>query len=169
MYTWIPTYLPSNSKNCLVKPEFTRVHLDEIEQRLNISLPFTEISAYNRRVYGPLYDSVGKEVLAEALAMYIYLVDCPDDKLKGWINTYTSLMEGDNMVELLSPLGDVVTNSQQQADSLIARRILVSWSAMLNLTNKDIETMMIAPSKLKTLESPGNRESVSEDILQGEY
>ena len=168
-YTWIPTYHSPNSKNCQVKPEVTSVHLDEIEQRLNISLPFTEISAYNNRVYGPLYDSVRDEVLAEALAMYIYLVDCPDDKLKGWINTYTSLMEGDNMVGLLSTLGDVVTNSQQQADSLIARRILVSWSAMLNLTNKDIETMMIAPSKLKTLESPGNREFVSEDILQGEY
>ena len=167
MYNWIPTYLPSNSKNCLVKPEFTSVHLDEIEQRLNISLPFTEISAYNRTVYGPLYDSVSDEVLAEALAMYIYLVDCPDDKLKGWINTYTSLMEGDNMVELLSTLGDVVTNSQEQADSLIARRILVSWSAMLNLTNKDIETMMIAPSKLKTSESPLT--NVSNDIFQGDH
>ena len=166
-YTWIPTYHSTNSKNCLVKPEVTRVHLDEIEQRLNISLPFTEISAYNRTVYGPLYDSVSKEVLAEALAMYIYLVDCPDHKLKGWINTYTSLMEGDNMVELLSTLGDVVTNSQQQADSSIARRILVSWSAMLNLTNKDIETLMIAPSKLKTSESPLT--NVSNDIFLGDH
>ena len=166
-YTWIPTYHSTNSKNCQVKPEVTSVHLDEIEQRLNISLPFTEISANNRTVYGPLYDSVSDEVLAEALAMYIYLVDCPDDKLKGWINTYTSLMEGDNMVELLSTLGDVVTNSQQQADSSIARRILVSWSAMLNLTNKDIETMMIAPSKLKTSESPLT--NVSNDIFQGDH
>ena len=166
-YTWIPTYHSPNSKNCQVKPEVTSVHLDEIEQRLNISLPFREISAYSRRVYWPLYDSVSKEVLAEALAMYIYLVDCPDDKLKGWINTYTSLMEGDNMVELLSTLGDVVTNSQEQADSSIARRILVSWSAMLNLTNKDIETLMIAPSKLKTSESPLT--NVSNDIFQGDH
>ena len=105
--------------------------------------------------------------MTESLAMFVYLADCPDDRLKKWILVYSGLMENSTVQEVLASLGDIAANTRYPQDSLIAQKILLKWSEILSLTNRDIERLMVSTSKSKSSEASTNITSLPPNIARG--
>ena len=138
----------------------TSDHLDDIVKSLDMAqeIPTTPISG-----------GVTDAVLAEAVDMYIYLIDYPDAQLIAWIKIYSNLINNSHsdLRQILSKVGDIAANKEDTLASLIAERILLRWSEILNLTNIDIQALIHAPSKLKTKDQFRNNNSTSDNIGKG--
>ena len=79
---------------------------------------------------------------------------------------YSGLMVEDASIqELLASLGDIAANTRYPPDSLIAQKILMKWSEILDLSNRDIETLMVPTSTV--LDCSGNITSLPDSIARG--
>ena len=67
-----------------VKTAVTADHLDEIEKSLDIGQKVPTV---------PISGDVADDVLAEAVAMYIYLIDYPSARLIAWIRIYSNFFK----------------------------------------------------------------------------
>ena len=144
-----------------VKTAVTADHLDEIEKSLDMGQKVPTV---------PISGDVADDVLAEAVEMYIYLIDYPSARLIAWIRIYSNFLKKSHsdLRHVLSTVADIAANQEDIRASQIAERILLRWSEILNLTNIDIQTLMLAPSKLKTTDLLSrNNTSISETSGKG--